>query len=91
MTTPKRSKQIAVQVLRHLQGAGHAALPQSLILDYLAAEMRPRVTAPELTAAIELLKKEQAVEPFSGDLGDDEPRWLITEAGQVLLRRNAAS
>jgi hypothetical protein len=75
-------------ILQILKDTSPQALPENSLWCALDSRVRPAVSAATFDEHIAYLSGHKLIAIMEGEFGDDEPRWLITEAGEVqLLKR----
>jgi hypothetical protein len=82
-----RTTTIRKSILDILARCKPHALPEKTLLTELNVMSRPPVGAAEFDEHITWLGTRKFIAAMEGELGDDEARWLITEAGEAQLLR----
>ncbi|MDZ4289424.1 MAG: hypothetical protein U0984_15780 [Prosthecobacter sp.] len=80
-----RKSIICLTILEILRDCGGHALPEGTLRAHLNMRERPAVFDDEAQAALAYLAQQGHARAMPGEMGDDEPRWLITEKGQAAL------
>lgn len=82
-----RTTELRKTILQILAQCKPHALPEKSLLLSVNIHLRPKVGQAEFDDAIVFLKGRGLIAAMEGELGDDEARWLITEAGEAQLLR----
>jgi hypothetical protein len=82
-----RSTECRLAILGKLENVTPYALPEDSLLLSLNVHVRPPCGQAEFDEHLVYLKSRGLVAEMEGALGDEKPRWLITEAGMAELRR----
>lgn len=79
-----KQSDIARNLLRILDDADGHALSEDILHEHCKARL-PGLQAASFDDALTWLRAEKMIAPMAGELGDDEPRWLLAERGRVWL------
>lgn len=74
-------------ILENLARSKPHALPEKTLFTELNIQLRPPVSQAEFDEHIVWLQTRGFIAPMEGELGDDEARWVLTEAGEAQLLR----
>ncbi len=75
-----KDAKIRLAILSNLKAAMPYALPEATLLRNVNAEIRKQT---QLDDHLLFLKKAQLIKALAGQLGEAQPRWCLTEAGQA--------
>lgn len=78
-----KDAKIRLAILSNLKAAMPYALPEATLLRNVNAEIRPALKQTQLDDHLLFLKKAQLIKALAGQLGEAQPRWCLTEAGQA--------
>jgi hypothetical protein len=82
-----RTIECRLHLLGKLENVAPYALPEDSLLASLNVHVRPPCGQAEFDEHLVYLKGKGLITEMEGALGDEKPRWLITEAGMAELRR----
>ena len=79
-----KKSDIARSLLNILDDADGHALSEEILQEHCKARL-PGLKVADFDDALTLIRAEKYIAPMQGELGDDEPRWLLAERGRVWL------